>query len=69
MLPSFSNTDAHGRPFLEQAWRGRSRVRVFVSLVLLGVAGTILFFAVDYAERLCPPWHVSQRSRQVGPAK
>lgn len=44
-------------------------VRVFVSLLLLGVAGTILFFIVDYAERLLLPWHVSQRSRQVLSAK
>lgn len=38
-------------------------VRVFVSLVLLGVVGTLLFFLVDYAERLLLPWHVSQRTR------
>jgi NitT/TauT family transport system permease protein len=44
-------------------------VRVFVSLLLLGVAGTILFFLVDYAERLMLPWHVSQRSRQTPAVK
>jgi NitT/TauT family transport system permease protein len=44
-------------------------VRVFVSLLLLGVAGTILFFLVDYAERLMLPWHVSQRSREGPSAK
>lgn len=38
-------------------------VRVFVSLLLLGIVGTILFFLVDYAERLLLPWHVSQRAR------
>ena len=38
-------------------------VRVFVSLLLLGAVGTVLFFLVDYAERLLLPWHVSQRSR------
>ena len=38
-------------------------VRVFVSLLLLGLVGTILFFLVDYAERLILPWHVSQRAR------
>jgi NitT/TauT family transport system permease protein len=38
-------------------------VRVFVSLVLLGIAGTLLFFLVDYIERLVLPWHVSQRGR------
>jgi NitT/TauT family transport system permease protein len=41
-------------------------IRVFVSLLLLGVVGTVLFFFVDYAERLLLPWHVSQRSRQGG---
>ena len=39
-------------------------VRVFVPLLLLGMIGTILFFLVDYAERLLLPWHVSQRARQ-----
>jgi NitT/TauT family transport system permease protein len=38
-------------------------VRVFVSLLLLGLVGTVLFFLVDYAERLLLPWHVSQRAR------
>jgi NitT/TauT family transport system permease protein len=38
-------------------------VRVFVSLLLLGVVGTVLFFLVDYAERMFLPWHVSQRGR------
>ncbi len=38
-------------------------VRVFVSL-LLGVVGTVLFFLVDYADRLLVPWHVSLRGRQ-----
>jgi NitT/TauT family transport system permease protein len=35
--------------------------RVFVSLVLLGVMGTILFYAVDVLERIALPWHTSQR--------
>lgn len=35
--------------------------RVFAAIVLLGVIGTILFFAVDLAERLVCPWHVSHR--------
>lgn len=38
-------------------------VRVFVSLVLLGIVGTVLFFLVDHLERLALPWHVSQRVR------
>ena len=39
-------------------------VAVFVCLMLLGIFGILLFFALDYAERLCLPWHVSQRGRQ-----
>ena len=41
-------------------------VRVFVCLILLGLAGTLLFFLVDFAERLLLPWHVSQRGRSGG---
>ena len=40
-------------------------VRVFASIVLLGVAGTILFYAVDLAERLVCPWHVSHRIKET----
>jgi NitT/TauT family transport system permease protein len=36
-------------------------VRVFAALVVLGVAGTLLFYLVEFAERLAIPWHVSQR--------
>lgn len=35
--------------------------RVFASIILLGVMGTILFFLVDLAERTVCPWHVSHR--------
>ncbi|MFZ4808874.1 MAG: ABC transporter permease [Hyphomicrobiaceae bacterium] len=38
--------------------------RVFVSLLLLGLVGTVLFFVVDFGERLALPWHVSQRGRR-----
>jgi NitT/TauT family transport system permease protein len=38
-------------------------VGVFVSLLLLALVGTVLFFLVDHAERLLLPWHVSQRAR------
>jgi NitT/TauT family transport system permease protein len=41
--------------------------RVFVSLVLLGLVGTILFYGVDFLERIMLPWHVSQRT-QLAPA-
>ncbi|MFM9013837.1 MAG: ABC transporter permease [Gemmatimonadota bacterium] len=36
-------------------------VRVFAALVVLGVVGTLLFYLVEFAERLAIPWHVSQR--------
>jgi NitT/TauT family transport system permease protein len=36
-------------------------VRVFAALVVLGLIGTLLFYAVEFAERLAIPWHVSQR--------
>lgn len=35
--------------------------RMFVAISLLGVLGTILFYAVELAERLIVPWHISQR--------
>lgn len=40
-------------------------VRVFASIVLLGVAGTILFYTVDLAERFICPWHVSHRAEDT----
>ncbi len=39
--------------------------RVFASIVLLGVLGTILFFLVDLAERVVCPWHVSHRAEEA----
>lgn len=35
--------------------------RQFASIALLAVLGTILFYLVELGERLCVPWHVSQR--------
>lgn len=40
--------------------------RVFVSLLLLSLMGTVLFYLVDFAERLLLPWHVSQRPHAGG---
>jgi NitT/TauT family transport system permease protein len=37
-------------------------VRVFVSLLLRGIVGTVLFFMVDLAECLLLSCHVSQRA-------
>jgi len=37
--------------------------RVFAAIVLLGIIGTVLFFIVDFIERLVCPWHVSHRGR------
>jgi len=44
--------------------------RVFAALVVLGVMGTVLFYLVDFVERLALPWHVSHRavSAARGPA-
>lgn len=35
--------------------------RQFASIALLAILGTILFYLVEMAERICIPWHVSQR--------
>ncbi|MEJ8573565.1 ABC transporter permease [Microbaculum marinum] len=52
----------NGLGFLVLVAQGQfDTTRVFVSLVLLGLMGTVLFYAVDFAERLMLPWHVSQR--------
>jgi NitT/TauT family transport system permease protein len=41
-------------------------VRVFAALVVLGVIGTALYYAVEAVERVALPWHVSQRSGAPG---
>ncbi|HRY23147.1 MAG: ABC transporter permease [Geminicoccaceae bacterium] len=52
----------NGLGFLVLVAQGQfDTTRVFVSLVLLGLMGTALFYALDFAERLMLPWHVSQR--------
>ncbi len=35
---------------------------MFAALVVLGILGTVLFYAVEWTERLALPWHVSQRN-------
>jgi len=35
--------------------------RIFAALVILGIVGTIMFYAIDLTERACLPWHVSRR--------
>jgi len=37
--------------------------RVFAAIILLGVMGTLLFYAVELAEQVCCPWHVSRRKK------
>jgi len=39
--------------------------RMFVGVVILGVLGTLLFYTIDFLERLCVPWHVSQRGTSL----
>lgn len=59
----------NGLGFLVLVAQGQfDTTRVFVSLVLLGLMGTILFYAVDFLERLMLPWHVSQRGGHAAPA-
>jgi len=36
-------------------------VQIFAAIVILGVMGMALFFAIEFAERLLLPWHVSRR--------
>ncbi|GAA4334776.1 ABC transporter permease [Pigmentiphaga soli] len=37
--------------------------QVFVCIVLLGVLGAVLFYAIDLAERFLIPWHPSHREK------
>ncbi|MCG6205252.1 ABC transporter permease [Rhodopseudomonas sp. HC1] len=38
--------------------------RAFAAIVVLGVLGTIMFFAIEWIERWMLPWHVSQRANK-----
>ena len=40
--------------------------RMFVAIVILGLLGTLLFYAVDLLERVFVPWHISQRANHTG---
>lgn len=40
--------------------------RMFVSIILLGILGTALFYLFDLLERLLIPWHISQRGQHAG---
>ena len=42
--------------------------RIFAAIVLLAVIGTVLFYAVELAERTFIPWHVSRRRGDVAHA-
>ena len=42
--------------------------QMFVSIVLLAILGTVLFFLVDLAEKYFLPWHVSRRQDEAGGA-
>ena len=39
--------------------------RMFVAIFILGILGTVLFYAIDWAERLLLPWHISQRGAAI----
>ncbi|RJF69227.1 ABC transporter permease [Rhodopseudomonas palustris] len=38
--------------------------RAFAAIVVLGILGTIMFFAIEWIERWMLPWHVSQRAKK-----
>lgn len=40
--------------------------RVFAALLILSVIGTVLFYVLEWAERLLLPWHVSHRAMSGG---
>lgn len=42
--------------------------RMFVAITLLGILGIVLYYAIEMAEHLLIPWHVSQRSGHTRPA-
>lgn len=46
-----------------QAQGSFDSARAFAAIVILAVMGTVLFYLVEYAERLFLPWHTSQRSK------
>jgi NitT/TauT family transport system permease protein len=39
--------------------------RVFAAILLLALIGTVLYYAMEFAERRILPWHSSHRSRHV----
>ncbi len=39
--------------------------RMFVAIFILGILGTLLFYAVDWSERLLLPWHISHRGAAI----
>jgi NitT/TauT family transport system permease protein len=47
-----------------QAQGSFDSARAFAAIVLLAVMGTVLFYLVELAERLCLPWHTSQRGQK-----
>jgi NitT/TauT family transport system permease protein len=40
--------------------------RMFVAITLLGILGTILYYAIELVERWTIPWHISQRVNRPG---
>lgn len=40
--------------------------KVFAALLILAVVGTVLFYALELAERAVLPWHVSRRAPEGG---
>jgi NitT/TauT family transport system permease protein len=47
-----------------QAQGSFDSARAFAAIILLAVMGTVLFYLVELVERLCLPWHTSQRGQK-----
>ena len=39
---------------------------VFAIIILLSIIGLVIFYFVEWIERLVIPWHVSQRRPDIG---
>jgi NitT/TauT family transport system permease protein len=46
-----------------QAQGSFDTAQAFAAIVLLGLMGTVLFYSVEFVERLVLPWHTSQRAK------
>jgi len=54
----------HGLGYVVLTAEGQfDTARMFAAIFVLGIIGTLLFYCIDFAERLFVPWHISVRRR------